>query len=67
MLLDLAAKETSVATEEVLAAVPEKGKEIADDTSEEKGFNFQNLIVEELSKAEKEELKEYAISYDYQL
>jgi hypothetical protein len=36
--------------------VPKKGKEIAEDTSEEKGFNFQNIIGQELSKAEKEEM-----------
>jgi hypothetical protein len=40
VLLDIAIEETTAATEEVLAAVPEKGKEIAEDTSEEKGFNF---------------------------
>jgi hypothetical protein len=45
--------------------VPKKGKEIAEDISEKKGFNFQNIISQELSKAEKEELQEYAISYGY--
>jgi hypothetical protein len=65
VLLDLAAEETAAATEEVLATVPEKGKEIAEDTSEEKGFKFENLIGEELTKAEKE-LQEYAISCGYQ-
>jgi hypothetical protein len=66
VLLDIAAEETVVATEEVMAAVPEKGKEIAEDTSEEKGFSFENLVGQELSKAEKEELQEYAISCGYQ-
>jgi hypothetical protein len=66
VLLDIAAEETAVATEEVMAAVPEKGKEIAEDTLEEKGFSFQNLVGQELSKAEKEELQEYAISCGYQ-
>jgi methanogenic corrinoid protein MtbC1 len=79
VLLDLAAEETATATEgalaaeetgavieEALAAVPGKGKEIAEDTSEEKSFNFQNLIGQELSKAKKEELQEYAISCGYQ-
>jgi hypothetical protein len=66
VLLDMAAEETAVATEEVMAAVPEKGKEIAKDTSEEKGFNFQNLVGQELSKAEKEELQEYTASCGYQ-
>jgi hypothetical protein len=66
VLLDLAAEETAAAAEEVLATVPEKGKEIAKDISEEKGFNFQNIIGQELSKAEKEELQEYTISCGYQ-
>jgi hypothetical protein len=56
VLLDIATEETAAATEEILAAVPEKGKEIAEDTSEEKGFSFQNLVGQELSKAKKEEL-----------
>jgi hypothetical protein len=46
--------------------VPGKGKEIVEDISEEKDFNFQNIIGQELSKAEKEELRDYAISYGYQ-
>jgi hypothetical protein len=66
VLLDLAAEETAASAEEVLATVPEKGKEVAKDISKEKGFNFQNIIGQELSKAEKEELQEYAISYGYQ-
>jgi hypothetical protein len=53
MLLDMVAEEAAAAAEETLAAVPEKGKEITKDTSEEKGFNFQNIIGQELSKAEK--------------
>jgi hypothetical protein len=65
VLLDMVAEETAAATEEVMAAVPEKGKEIAEDTLEEKGFSFQNLVGQELSKAEKEELQEYAISCGY--
>jgi hypothetical protein len=40
VLLDLAAEETVVAAEGVLAAVSEKEKEIAEDIMEEKGFNF---------------------------
>jgi hypothetical protein len=66
VLLDLAAEETVAATGEVLALVPEKGKKIAEDTSKEKGFKFENLIGEEFTKAEKEELQEYAISCGYQ-
>jgi hypothetical protein len=41
-------------------------KAAAEDTSEEKGFNFLNIIGQELSKTEKEELQEYAISCGYQ-
>jgi hypothetical protein len=56
MLLDMAVVEAAAAAKETLATVPEKGKEIAKDISKEKGFNFQNIIGQELSKAEKEEL-----------
>jgi hypothetical protein len=66
MLLDMAAEEDAAAAKETLTTVPEKGKEIVEDTSEEKGFNFQNIIGQELSKTEKEELQEYAISCGYQ-
>jgi hypothetical protein len=66
VLLDLAAEETVATVEETLAAVPEQGKEMAEDASEEKDFSFQNLVDQELSKAEKEELQEYAISCGYQ-
>jgi hypothetical protein len=52
----LAVEETAAVIEEVMAAVPGKGKEIAEDTSEDQGFCFQNLIGQELSKAEKEEV-----------
>jgi hypothetical protein len=65
MLLNMAAEETAAATEEILALVPGKGKEITEDTSEEKDFNFQNIIGQELSKAKKEELRDYAISCGY--
>jgi hypothetical protein len=66
ILLDMAAEEAVAATEEAMAPEPEKEKEIAEDTSEEEIFNFQNLVGQELMKAEKEELKEYAISCEYQ-
>jgi hypothetical protein len=66
VLLDLAVEETAAASEEFLTVMPEKGKEIAEDTSEGQGFSFQNLVGQELSKAEKEELQEYAISCGYQ-
>jgi hypothetical protein len=73
MILNMAEEETAAAAEETPAAVPEerekmtgKEKEIAEDASEEEDFNFQNIIGQELSKAEKEELKDYAISCGYQ-
>jgi hypothetical protein len=73
MILKMAEEETAVATEETPAAVPEKGeempkkeKESAEDTLEEENFNFQNIIGQELSKAEKEELEDYATSCGYQ-
>jgi hypothetical protein len=40
VLLDMVAEKAAAATEEVMAAVPEKGKGIAEDISEEKGFSF---------------------------
>jgi hypothetical protein len=65
MLLNMAAEEATTATEETLATVPGEEKEKAEDTSEEKDFDFQNIIGQELSEAEKEELKDYAISCGY--
>jgi hypothetical protein len=66
MLLTMAAEEGAIAAEETLATAPGKEKEIAEDISKEKDFNFQNIIGQKLSKAEKEELREYAISCGYQ-
>jgi hypothetical protein len=51
-------------SEETKAAKPEK-EEMTEDTSEDEAFDFQNLVGQELTKAEKEELEEYAISYGY--
>jgi hypothetical protein len=65
ILLNMAAEEDVAATEETMAPEPEKEKEIAEDTSEDDIFNFWNLVGQELTKAEKEELKEYAISCGY--
>jgi hypothetical protein len=65
MLLDAAAEEAAAAAEEISGIVAGKGKEKAEDTSEEEDFNFQDILGQELSKAEKEELKEYAISCGY--
>jgi hypothetical protein len=56
------AEEAAAATKETTTLKPEKDKEMAEDTLEDEAFNFQNLVVQELTKAEKEELKEYAIS-----
>jgi adenine-specific DNA methylase len=67
ILLDMATEEAVAATEETMGTVHEKGKKIAsEDASEQEIFNFQNLVGQELTKAEKEELKEYAISCGYQ-
>jgi hypothetical protein len=60
MILNMAKEETAIAAEETPAAVPEKRKkmpekekELAEDASEKRNFNFQNIIGQELSKAEK--------------
>jgi hypothetical protein len=66
MLLNMVAEEAVAAAEETLAIVPGKGKEILEDISDEKDFNFQNIIGQKLSKAQKEELRDYAISCGYQ-
>jgi ribosomal 30S subunit maturation factor RimM len=57
MLLDATAEEAAAAAEEIPGIVARKGKEKAEDTSEEEEFNFQDILGQELSKAEKEELK----------
>jgi hypothetical protein len=43
----------------------EKGKGQIEDTLEEENFNFQDILGQELSEAEKEELKKYAIFCGY--
>jgi hypothetical protein len=56
--------------EAVVAAVntaTEKGKEQIDEISEEGDFNFQDLLGQELTDVEKEELKKYVISCGYKL
>ena len=65
ILLDMAAEEVATAAKEIMATVPGKGKEIAEDTSDDEAYSFQNLVGQKLSKAEKEELKEYAKSCGY--
>jgi hypothetical protein len=66
LLSDMAAEETAAAAEKVMAAVPDKGKKIADVASVERDFDLQNLVGQELSEAEKKELQEYGISCGYQ-
>jgi hypothetical protein len=73
MILDMATEETVATTEATLAIMSGKGekvfnkeKKITEDISEEGDFNFRNMIGQELSKAEKEELRDYAISCGYQ-
>jgi hypothetical protein len=66
LLSDMAAEETTTAVEKVMAVVPDKGKKIADITSEEKDFDIRNLVGQELSEAEKKEVHEYGISCGYQ-
>jgi hypothetical protein len=53
ILLVMAAEETVVATEKVEATVPDKGKKIADAALEERDFDLQNLVGQELSEAKK--------------
>jgi hypothetical protein len=58
-----------MAEEEAAAAAVdttiEKGKEHIEDTLEEENFNFQDILEQELSETEKEELKKYAVSCGY--
>jgi hypothetical protein len=65
ILLDMAAEEATTAAEEAVTAASGKGKGIADEASEDEAFMFQNLVGEKLSKAEREELREYAKSCGY--
>jgi hypothetical protein len=65
MLLDAAAEEAAAAAEEIPSTVVGKGKEKVEDTSAEEDFNFQDILGQKLSRAEKEELKEYVISCGY--
>jgi hypothetical protein len=65
ILSDMAAEEATTAAEKVMAAVPDKGKKIADAAAEERDFDLQNQVGQELSEAEKKELQEYGISCGY--
>jgi hypothetical protein len=62
ILLKMAEEEASVAA---VTTATGKEKEQIDDTLEEENFNFQDLLGQELTGAEKEELKKYAISCGY--
>jgi hypothetical protein len=62
MLLRMAEEETAAAAVDMIV---EKGKEQIEDTLEEENFNFQDILGQELSETEKEELKKYTISCGY--
>jgi hypothetical protein len=62
ILLKMAEEEAAVAA---VTTATENGKEQIDDILEEESFNFQDLLGQELTGAEKEELKKYAISCGY--
>ena len=65
ILLDMTTEEVITTAEEAATVASAKGKEIADEASENEAFAFQNLVGEHLTKAEIEELKEYAQSCGY--
>jgi hypothetical protein len=62
ILLKMAEEEATLAA---VNTATEKGKEQIDEISEEEDFNFQDLLGQELTDTEKEELKKYAISCGY--
>jgi hypothetical protein len=64
ILLRMAEEEAAVVA---VNTTTEKGKEQVEDILEEENFNFQDILGQELSDAEKEELKKYAISCGYKL
>jgi hypothetical protein len=53
LISDMVAEETVAIAEENIAAVPGKGKEVADASSEEKDFDLRHLGGQELSEADK--------------
>jgi hypothetical protein len=67
LISDMTAEEIVMTAEENMAIVPDKGKEVVDASSEEKDFGLRHLGSQELSEADKEELKEYGKSCGYQL
>jgi hypothetical protein len=62
MLLKMAEEEAAAAAVDTTI---EKGKEQIKVTLEEENFNFQDILGQELSETEKEELKKYAVSCGY--
>jgi hypothetical protein len=62
ILLKMAEEEAAAAAVDTTI---EKGKEQIEDTLEEENFNFQDILGQELSETEKEELKKYAVSCGY--
>jgi hypothetical protein len=62
ILLRMAEEEVAVVA---VNTATEKGKQQIEDILEEENFNFQDLLGQELTDAEKEELKKYAISCGY--
>jgi hypothetical protein len=62
MLLRMAEEEAAVVA---VNTTTEKGKEEIEDILEKRNFNFQDILGQGLSDAEKEELKKYAISCGY--
>jgi hypothetical protein len=62
ILLKMAEEEAAAA---VMDTTIEKGKEQIKDTLEEENFNFQDILGQELSETEKEELKKYVVSCGY--
>jgi hypothetical protein len=66
LISDMVAEETVVAAEESMVVVPDKRKKVVDTSSREKDFDLWHLDGQELSEADKKELKEYGISCGYQ-
>jgi hypothetical protein len=62
MLLKMAEEEAAAAA---VNTTIEKGKEKIEDTLEGENFNFQDILGQELSETEKEELKKYVVSCGY--
>jgi hypothetical protein len=70
LVLDIVADvttETNVAAEEIMAIVPDEGKEIDNTPSDERDFDLRHLGGQELSEEDKLELKEFVIFCGYQL